>query len=147
MPFASGNAYFDGLPKSVDGHASIIASGDAAQDWLLYTTVMASDNGGVVVHRPGATVALTDVLHVNQRLLSLLDYPDAAAYEAAVQSGNFVHPDDLSVVDAHVRTRSSAVYDARLRRAGGTWRNCRIQGGTILRGGFEYRVTIINPTP
>lgn len=139
------DAWLDTLPSSSTSHAHVVPPGEMSRDLLAHFLLQVAfeSNRGLVVFRSAPLVSGVEILGVSQTLLNLLGYASEAAYIAAVESGTFVHADDLEVVERHLEHRSAQPYDAQLQRANGTYRRLRLHGGTLLVGSVEYRFTLI----
>ncbi len=126
-------AWWDELETQVSRHAGVIQGDDILQAMSWLASELSEPNTGFVSSIPTVPLTGTEVLKVNAALLNLLNYPDPAAYQAALSGGSFVHADDLDIVTAHVTWKSSAVYDARLLKGDGSgYKKCRIQGFSFL---------------
>lgn len=117
-------------PIEKDGHAQALAH-------IVMEKAFSVSNKGIVISFPGIlgatseALATTVVLRADDRVLSMLNYATEADFIAAVEAPGFVHVDDLEIVNSAIRHSLAAIYDARLMRGTGTYRNTRIQGVTI----------------
>jgi len=140
--------YIDDLHLRVARHAGLIHVGVDQLEALLYAIVkVAGENAGLALSFATVPVGNTEILFASPRLLTLLVYPDLAAYQAAVAVPGFVDPADIEVVENHIRHRSSQPYDAGLLRGNGAgYRRLRIQGFTLeVPSSGVYRLSLFTP--
>ena len=68
-----------------------------------------------------------------------------ASYTDERVFGTLVHPDDLPVVDSHIRFHNSAIYDVRLKRGVGNnaYKKLRVQGFSFTHQDVACRLSLL----
>lgn len=155
--YPTGIAEVDALPVVVakvigdvgkTGESAVASTIDQMRETLLFLSVEACDNGtnlrpAFVVTVPTPEVIGTTVVAVSPDLLNILGYADKAAYQAALNESDFIHPADLLSVQSHVSHGIAAPYKARLKKADLSYQRMVVRGISLVYKGKTYRLSIL----
>ena len=156
--YPTGFPDIDALPIAVSRNAgdvstqSKLQTGDQVErlrEVILLLAVESCDTDdqfkpGVVVSIPTAGIVGTQVVAVSPNVLDITHYADRTAYQAALNTTDFIHAEDLGSAIAHVTHGITAPYKLRLKRGdNGQYQRVLLRGIGLVYKGVSYRITIM----